>query len=121
MRGLRSLGLLALYVGAQLVALALALPFKSAGLATTSNPNSPAAPLFLILLVVLAPLLILWFTRQKGGIATLRVVLLLAIAASLNLTLYYTLELILPASHFIPPARPGSCSTPRSHSRPSSP
>lgn len=107
MRGLRSLGLLGLYVGAQLVALALALPFKSAGLATTSNPNSPAAPLLIIIAIVLAPLLILWFTRKKGGVATLRVVLLVAIAASLNLTLYYTLELIIPASHFIPPAEAG--------------
>lgn len=107
MRGLRSLGLLGLYVGAQLVALALAVPFKSAGLATTSNPNSPSAPIFIIVAIVLAPLLILWFTRRQGGIATLRVVLLVAIAASLNLTLYYTLELILPATHFIPPAEAG--------------
>ena len=107
MRGLRSVGLLALYVGAQLVALALASPFKSAGLAATSNPNSPAAPLFIIVAIIVAPLLILWFTRRKGGIATLRVVLLVAIAASLNLTLYYTLELIIPATHFIPPAEVG--------------
>ncbi len=107
MRNLRSLGLLALYVGAQLVALALASPFKSAGLASTSNPNSPAAPLVIIVAIVLAPLLILWFTRRKGGVATLRVVLLVAIAASLNLTLYYTLELLLPATHFIPPAEAG--------------
>ena len=107
MRGLRSLGLLALYVGAQLVALALALPFKSAGLATTSNPNSPASPLFIIIVIVVAPLAILWFVRRKGGIATLRAVLLVAIAASLNLTLYYTLELLLPATRFIPPAEAG--------------
>jgi presenilin-like A22 family membrane protease len=107
MRSLRSLGLLALYVGAQLVALALAVPFKSAGLASTSNPNSPAAPLFIIAAIVIAPLLILWFTRRKGGISTLRAVLLVAISASLNLTLYYTLELLLPATHFIPPAEAG--------------
>jgi presenilin-like A22 family membrane protease len=107
MRGLRSLGLLALYVGAQLVALALAVPFKSAGLVSTSNANNPAAPLYIIAAIVIAPLLILWFTRRKGGVATLRVVLLVAIAASLNLTLYYTLELILPATHFIPPAEAG--------------
>ncbi|HLY76346.1 MAG TPA: presenilin family intramembrane aspartyl protease PSH [Thermoplasmata archaeon] len=107
MRGLRSLGLLVLYVGAQLVALALAVPFKSAGLATSSNPNNPAAPLFIIIAIVVAPLLILWFVRQKGGLATLRVLLLVAIAGSLNLTLYYTLELILPATRFIPPAEAG--------------
>jgi presenilin-like A22 family membrane protease len=107
MRGLRSLGLLGLYVGAQLVALALSSPFKSAGLATTSNPNSPAAPVFIIVLIVLAPLFILWFTRRKGGIASLRVILLVAIAASLNLTLYYTFELLLPATHYIPPAEAG--------------
>ena len=107
MRVLRSVGLLGLYVGAQLVALALALPFKSAGLATTANPNSPTSPLFIIAAVVVAPLLILWFVRRKGGLATLRAVLLIAIAASLNLTLYYTLELLLPASQFIPPAQAG--------------
>jgi presenilin-like A22 family membrane protease len=107
MRSLRSLGLLGLYVGAQLVALALSVPFKSAGLATTSNPNSPTAPLVIIVAIVVAPLLILWFTRRKGGIPTLRVVLLVAIAASLNLTLYYTLELLLPATHFIPPPEAG--------------
>ncbi|MCI4352310.1 MAG: hypothetical protein L3K14_02850 [Thermoplasmata archaeon] len=107
MRGLRSLGLLALYVGAQLVALALAVPFKSAGLATTSNPNSPASPVFIIVLIVAAPLFILWFVRRKGGIARLRAVLLVAIAASLNLTLYYTIELLLPATRFIPPAGAG--------------
>jgi presenilin-like A22 family membrane protease len=107
MRGLRSLGLLGIYVGAQLVALALALPFKSAGLATAGNPNSPAAPVFIIALVVLAPLLILWFTRKQGGVAALRVVLLLAIAGSLNLTLYYTFELIFPATAFVPPTMAG--------------
>ncbi len=107
MRSLRSLGLLALYVGAQLVAVALSVPFKSAGLATTSNPNSPAAPVVIIIAIVLAPLFILWFTRRKSGISTLRVVLLVAIAASLNLTLYYTIELLLPATQFIPPAEAG--------------
>lgn len=107
MRGLRSLGLLVLYVGAQLVALALALPFKSAGLATTSNPNSPAAPLFIIVAIVVAPLVILWFVRRKGGLATLRGLLLVAIAGSLYLTLYYTFELILPATWFLPPSEVG--------------
>ncbi|MCI4348284.1 MAG: hypothetical protein L3J97_06685 [Thermoplasmata archaeon] len=107
MRSLRSLGLLALYVGAQLVALTLAVPFKSAGLASTSNPNSPTSPVFIIVLIVIAPLFILWFVRRKGGIATLRAVLLVAIAASLNLTLYYTFELLLPATRFIPPAEAG--------------
>jgi presenilin-like A22 family membrane protease len=107
MRSVRSLGLLGLYVGAQLVALALASPFKSAGLATTSNANNPAAPLYIIIAIVVAPLLILWFTRRKGGVSTLRVVLLVAIAASLNLTLYYTLELLLPATQYIPPAEAG--------------
>jgi presenilin-like A22 family membrane protease len=107
MRGLRSLGLLVLYVGAQLVALALALPFKSAGLATTANPNSPASPVFIIVAIVVAPLVILWFVRRKGGLPTLRGILLVAIAASLNLTLYYTFELILPATQYIPPAEAG--------------
>jgi len=105
MRGLRSFGLLALFIGAQIVALALALPFKTAGLATTSNPNSAANPLYLIAVVVAAPLAILWVARRSGGIATLRVVILLGIAASLNITLYATLSLFTPpAVYLTPPA-----------------
>ena len=102
MRGLRTLGLLALYVGAQLVALTLALPFKSEGLTSSSNPNSPTAPLLIIIAVIVAPLVILWGARRRGGLSTLRWVILVAIAGSLDFTLYYALSLILPAS-FLPP------------------
>ena len=103
MRGLRTLGLLALYVGAQVVALALALPFKSLGLTSSSNPNSPTAPLFIIVAVIVAPLVILWGARRRGGLPTLRWVILVAIAASLDFTLYYTLSLFLTATYLPPP------------------
>jgi presenilin-like A22 family membrane protease len=106
MRGWRSLGLLGLYVGAQIVALALALPFRSAGLATTSNAsqaNSPSAPLLIIVLIVLAPLAILWIARRSGGPKTLRLVILLGIAVSLDVTLGATFALFLPVPFYLPP------------------
>ncbi|HEY6238796.1 MAG TPA: presenilin family intramembrane aspartyl protease PSH [Thermoplasmata archaeon] len=107
MRGLRSYGLLALFIGAQIVALALAFPFKTAGLSSTSNPNSAANPLYLIALVVAAPLLILWIARRNGGIPTLRVLILLGIAGSLNITLYAMLSLFTPAAVYLTPAAAG--------------
>jgi presenilin-like A22 family membrane protease len=104
MRGIRSLGLLGLYVGAQLVALSLAFPFKSAGLSSTSNPNSPTDPLFIIVLIVVAPLGILWIARRQGGVGALRALILIAIAASLDITLSATFQLALPQpTYFNPP------------------
>jgi presenilin-like A22 family membrane protease len=96
MRSGRSLGLLGLYVGAQLVGLALANPFRSEGLATTSNPQSPTAPIFLLLVIVLAPIAILLSARRRGGVAALRHVILLGIAGSLYFTLYATFFLFVP-------------------------
>jgi presenilin-like A22 family membrane protease len=93
MRSARWLGLPALYVGAQLVGLALANPFRSEGLATTSNPQSPTAPLFILVVIVLAPLAILLFARRRGGLAAIRQVILVGIAASLYLTLFATFSL----------------------------
>ena len=103
MRGLRPFGLVGLYIGAQLVALVLAFPFLSAGLSSTSNPNSPTDPLLIIALIVLAPLGLLWAVRRKGAVNVLRVVLLLAIAASLDVTLTAALGLLLPAPQYLPP------------------
>ena len=105
MRGLRSLGLLALYVGAQLVALALAFPFRSAGLATTANPNSPLAPLYIIALVIVAPLVLLWIAARRGGLAAIRIALLVLIGSSLTITLQATFALFLPHPFFLPPAQ----------------
>jgi presenilin-like A22 family membrane protease len=106
MRGLRSFGLLALYVGAQVAALALALPFKAEGLTSSSNPNSPTAPLVIIIAIVVAPLVILWGARRRGGLPTLRWVILVGIAGSLLLTLYYTFLLFLPVV-YLPPTGVG--------------
>jgi presenilin-like A22 family membrane protease len=102
MRSLRWVGLLALYVGAQAVALLLADPFRSAGLSTGTNPQSASAPIEIIAIIVLAPLLILWLARQKGGIATLRHLILVGIAASLYITLYATFS-VLPPGLILPP------------------
>jgi presenilin-like A22 family membrane protease len=102
MRSARWLGLPALYVGAQLVGLALANPFRSEGLATTSNPQSPTAPLFILLVIVLAPLAILLFARRQGGLAAIRHVILVGIASALYLTLFATFSLA-PGAVLVPP------------------
>ncbi|HEV2429436.1 MAG TPA: presenilin family intramembrane aspartyl protease PSH [Thermoplasmata archaeon] len=109
MRGLRSVGLLALYVGAQIVALALAFPFRAEGLATTSSSaqaNNPSSPLYLIALIVIAPLAILWIARRGGGVKALRLLILGGIAFSLDITLQATFALALPAPTYLPPFGP---------------
>jgi presenilin-like A22 family membrane protease len=103
MRSLRWIGLLALYIGAQGVALLLAAPFRSAGLVTSSNPESATAPLEIILIIVLAPLLILYLARQKGGLATLRHLILFGIAVSLYITLDTTFSILPPAPILLSP------------------
>ncbi len=103
MRSLRWAGLLALYVGAQAVGLALAQPFHSAGLSSTSNPQSPTAPLVFIAIIVIAPLFILFFSRRRGGIAGLRHLILIAIAGSLYFTLYASFGLLFPNLILPPP------------------
>ena len=102
MRSARWLGLPALYVGAQLVGLALANPFRSEGLATTSNPQSPTAPLVILLVIILAPLAILLFARRRGGLEAIRHVILIGIAAALYLTLFATFSLA-PWTYLLPP------------------
>jgi len=108
MRGIRWAGLLALYVGAQVVALALAFPFKTAGLATTSNPNSPTTPLYFIAVIVIAPLAILWAARRSGGLAALRWIILIGIGASLDITVTATLALFTPTPFYLPPTGAGA-------------
>jgi presenilin-like A22 family membrane protease len=102
MRSVRWLGLLALYVGAQTVGLVLAEPFRSAGLASDSNPNSLVTPFLIIALIVCAPLVILYIARKKGGIVALRHVILLGIAAALYITLFATFS-VLPIPMYLPP------------------
>ena len=102
MRSLRWIGLLALYVGAQSVGLALAQPFRSAGLVSTSNPQSVTAPLAFIAIIVIAPLFILLIARRRGGLSALRQLILLAIAGSLYFTLDATLLLAFP-NYYLPP------------------
>ena len=103
MRSLRWAGLLLLYVGAQAVALLLAVPFKTAGLATTSNPNSPTDPILIIAVIVLAPLAILWGARRAGGLSVLRWVVLLGMALSLDIMLSAVFALVTPAPSYLPP------------------
>jgi presenilin-like A22 family membrane protease len=103
MRSLRWAGLLALYVGAQSVGLALAEPFRSAGLSTSSNPQSTTEPIFLIAVIVLAPLFILFLARRQGGLAALRHLILLVITFALFITLTATLAVVWPAMYLLPP------------------
>ena len=103
MRSVRWAGLLALYVGAQAVGLALAQPFRSAGLSSTANPQSPTAPIAFILIIVLAPLFILFFSRRKGGVSALRQLILVAIAASLYFTLYASFSFLVGGVYLLPP------------------
>jgi len=102
MRSARWLGLPALYVGAQLVGLALSEPFRSEGLAATSNPQSPTGPLVILLVIILAPLVILLFARRRGGLPAIRHVILLGIAAALFITLFAAFSL-LPWTVLLPP------------------
>ena len=97
MRSVRWLGLLLLYVGAQLVGLALAAPFHAEGLSSTSNPQSPTSPLVIIAVIVVAPLGILYIARKQGGLAALRQIILLGITGSLYVTLFATFSLFPPA------------------------
>jgi presenilin-like A22 family membrane protease len=103
MRSLRWVGLLALYVGAQAVALLLASPFRSAGLQTNSNPNSIFGPLEIIAIIVIAPLFILLIARRQGGLAALRHLILFGIAGALYITLYATISVILPQAYLLAP------------------
>ncbi|MHB8351373.1 MAG: presenilin family intramembrane aspartyl protease PSH [Thermoplasmata archaeon] len=107
MASVRSFGLLLLYIGAQIVALALALPFRAQGLTTNANPTSPASPLYLIVLIIGAPLVILFIARYKGGLAALRYVILVGIAGSLTFTLPVAFSVVDPNWFFLPPAEAG--------------
>ena len=117
MRSLRWLGLLALFVGAQAVGLLLAQPFRSEGFTSTSNPQSPTAPLLIILVIVIAPLFILLFARRKGGVSALRHLILVGIAGALYFTLYATFSLLPPGVILLPPTPRRGRSTRRSRSR----
>lgn len=103
MRSVRWLGLFGLYVGAQLVALALAVPFRSAGVSSSANPGSLTTPIVLIAAVIIAPIIILLLARRQGLLVGLRHLLLLAIAGALYFTVFESFFVILPAAWLLPP------------------
>jgi len=103
MRATRWAGLLALYVGAQALALALAQPFRSAGFSSGAGGTSPLGPLLLIAAVIVVPVVIILLARRQGFLGALRWILLLAIGAALFLTLVETLSLAIPYSYLLPP------------------
>jgi presenilin-like A22 family membrane protease len=94
---MRTFGLLVLYVGSQLTAIALAAPFLNLGLQTNANPSSLGNILPFIVVIVAAPLLILLFARQAPNtLYLLRYLLLGAIAFALVYTLDPAFSLLLP-------------------------
>lgn len=99
----RSLALVGLYAGAQLVALALAVPFRTEGLAGTSNPNSLATPVYFLVLIIAIPVVILLLAKYQGLLSALRIFILLGIAASLLFTLDATFAIFIPTYDFLPP------------------
>jgi len=103
MRSLRWLGLLGLFIGAQVVGLLLAQPFRSEGFTSTSNPQSPTAPLFILVVIVVAPLFILLLARRQGGLVALRHLILIGIAGALYFTLYATFSLLPPGPILLQP------------------
>jgi presenilin-like A22 family membrane protease len=107
MRSVRWLGLLALYVGAQLVGLALANPFRSQGLTSSTNPGSPLAILPILIVIIGAPLVMLPVARRQGGPEALRQLILLGIAGSLYLTLGASFSLIPGGTVWFPPYAAG--------------
>ncbi len=107
MRAWRSIGLLALYVGAQIVALLLAVPFRSAGLSEGGNPTSVGGPLAIVAVIVLAPLAILFLARRRGGLWAVRQLILLSIAGALYVTLFALFSLVLPGPILLPPTGGG--------------
>lgn len=107
MRSVRWLGLLGLYIGAQLVALALAVPFRSAGLSSGANPTSPVTPLVLIAAVIIAPIVILLLARRQGLLVGLRHLLLIAIAGALYFTVLESLLVVIPQAWLVAPMGAG--------------
>lgn len=103
MRATRWAGLLALYVGAQALALALAQPFRAAGFTNASSGTNPLGPLLLIAAIVIVPIIIILVARRQGVLSALRWILLIAIGGALFITLVETLSIALPYSYLLPP------------------
>ncbi len=107
MASLRSFGLVGLYIGAQVLALALAIPFRNEGLQTTSNPTSPTAPLYLIAVIIGAPVVILLIARFQGAMNALRWIILVGIAGSLSFTLPAAFGAVFPQWWYLPASAAG--------------
>lgn len=102
MRGVQTLGLLGLYVGSQLTAVALAVPFIHAGLQTNSSPNSLANILPFIIAIVAIPVVIIGIAKYAPNmISMIKFFILFAICLSLVVTLGPTLDLILPGPYLV--------------------
>jgi presenilin-like A22 family membrane protease len=97
MRALQTLGLLGLYVGSQLTALALAFPFIHAGLQTNSSPNSITNILPFVIAIVAIPIVIIGIAKYTPNLTVMiKYFILFAISLSLVVTLGPTLDLVLP-------------------------
>ncbi|MDE1881782.1 MAG: hypothetical protein KGI89_14710 [Euryarchaeota archaeon] len=102
MRSLQSFGLLGLYVGSQLTAIALALPYIHAGLQTNASPNSLTNILPFLVAIVAIPLVILAIAKYAPNrVSMIRFFIRFAIALSLIFTIGPTLDLLLPGPFVI--------------------
>ena len=107
MRATRWAGLLALYVGAQALGLALAQPFRSAGFSSGSAATGAFGPVLLVVAIIVVPIIIILLARRRGVLGGLRWILLLAIGGALYLTLVETLLIALPLAYLLPPLGAG--------------
>ena len=103
MRATRWLGLLALYVGAQSLALALAFPFRAAGFSSPSEGTSLYTPLLLVAAVVIVPIVLLLLARRHDVMSGVRWILLIAIGGALYITLIETLSIVIPVGYPLAP------------------
>ena len=103
MRATRWLGLLALYVGAQSLALALAFPFRSAGLSSASSRTNLYTPFLLIAAVVIVPIVLLVLARRHEVMNGIRWLLLVAIGGALYITLIEAISIVIPIGYPLAP------------------
>jgi presenilin-like A22 family membrane protease len=97
MRPFKTLGLLLLYVGIQVMALALAFPFIHAGLQSASSPNSVTSIIPLVIVIILVPVFIIILAKNApDSLSALKLLMVGVICMSLVITLQAAFYMLLP-------------------------
>jgi presenilin-like A22 family membrane protease len=101
MKTFKTFGLVLLYVGIQIMALALAYPFIHAGLQSAeSSPNSVTSIIPLIIVIVLVPIFIILLAKNAPtSLSGLRVLMIAVICMSLVITLQAAFYMLLPTPY----------------------